>query len=242
MDFPIYIGTSGWNYETFIGSIFDKKTPKRKYLETYCKFFNSVELNASFYRSFPKRTWEGWYNRTPDGFIWSVKASRFITHIKRLDVDKDSIDYFFSQAGLLREKLGVVLFQLPPTLEFKRETFLKFLKLLPFHVPVALEARHGSWFKKEVYEILKEKGLSFVISHTAGKYPIEKVFTADFLYIRLHGANALYRGSYGEEGLKEWIDLIRVFSKKTFIYFDNTADGSAAKDALLLKKLLHEGT
>ncbi len=235
-----FIGTSGWNYETFIGTLYERSTPQRKYLECYTKFFNTVELNASFYRSFPKKTWEGWYKRTPKDFLWSVKASRFITHIKRLNADEESIDKFFSMATILKEKLAVVLFQLPPSLEYDQKVFDAFLSLLPNDVRISLEPRHDSWFKEEVYAKLKKKNIALVFSHTAGRYPFKEVYTADFLYIRLHGMESLYRGAYGYEGLRPWIKIIESFSGDSYIYFDNTADGSAAQDALLLKKILHE--
>jgi len=234
-----FIGTSGWNYETFIGSIYEKDTPKRKYLEHYSKFFNSVELNASFYRSFPQKTWQGWYRRTPKDFLWSVKAPKLITHIKKLKVDKNTIDRFFSMVTILKEKLGVVLFQLPPSLEYDSSLFDAFLTLLPKDIKISIEPRHKSWFIEDFYKKLRERDIALVFSDTGGKYPFEKVYTANFLYIRLHGTKSLYRGAYGYKGLKPWIEIIESFSGASYIYFNNTADGSAAQDALLLKKLLN---
>ena len=235
------IGTSGWNYETFIGSIYTKDTPKRRYLEVYAKFFDTVELNASFYRSFPEKTWLGWYNRTPKDFLWSVKAPRLITHVKRLDVEKDSIDMFFDRARILREKLGVVLFQLPPSLKYQGDIFRSFLSKLPDDCKMALEARNESWFCQEVFSELSARNIAWVISHTSGRYPMKEIFTADFTYLRLHGASGLYRGAYGQEGLKHWRDLLLDFGKDAFVYFDNTEDGSAPRDALLLKEMMQNG-
>ncbi len=228
----VHVGTSGWNYESFIGTIYKPDTPKRRYLETYCTFFSSVELNASFYRSFPEKTWAGWHERTPSSFLWSVKASRFITHIKRLAVEKSSVDMFFQRARLLKEKLGAVLFQLPPTLVYDEKLFLDFLALLPDNVKIAIEARHSSWFSDKVLKHIEAKNIAWTISETAGQYPMLKAFTADFTYIRLHGYEELYRGIYGEKRLKDWVDLVKESGREAFIYFDNTDDGSAAKDAL----------
>ncbi len=232
MEQKIHVGTSGWNYESFIGTIYKPETPKRKYLETYCGFFNTVELNASFYRSFPEKTWKGWHDRTPEDFVWSVKASRFITHIRRLKVEKESVDMFFQRAGLLGEKLGVVLFQLPPSLKYDEGVLLNFLDLLPEGKRIALEARHASWFSDDVLAHLEAGNIAWTISETAGRYPMLEAFTSDFTYIRLHGHSQLYRGLYGKQRLEKWLDLVRSSDREAFVYFDNTDDGSAARDAL----------
>ncbi len=237
----IHVGTSGWNYESFIGTIYRPDTPKRKYLETYCSFFDTVELNASFYRSFPEKTWLGWHERTPDNFLWSVKASRFITHIRRLDVEKGSVDMFFQRARLLGEKLGAVLFQLPPSLKYDEKVLLNFLDFLPTDINVALEARHESWFSDHVLAHLSSRNISWTISETAGRYPMLEAFTADFTYIRLHGHSELYRGLYGRERLRKWLELVRSSGREAFVYFDNTDDGSAARDALTFLDMLERG-
>ncbi len=241
MDACYLIGTSGWNYESFIGTVYGPDTPKRRYLETYAQFFDTVELNASFYRSFMEKTWQGWHDRTPEGFVWAVKAPRFITHIRRLEVEKDSVDMFFKRALILKEKLGVVLFQLPPSLKYDERRFRTFLHMLPGEVRVAWEARNESWFVDEVYKELKKRNISWVISDTNGRYPMAEVFTADFTYIRLHGTRGLYRGAYGKSGLKKWVRLLKNWGREAFVYFDNTDDGSAARDALLMKELLSDG-
>ena len=236
----VHVGTSGWNYESFIGSIYRPDTPQKRYLETYCTFFDTVELNASFYRSFPERTWKGWYSRTPENFLWAVKASRFITHIRRLDVEKESIDMFFHRVDLLGKKLGAVLFQLPPNLKYDEKVFLSFLGLLPQGVKIAIEARHESWCSPNVLNYMEEKNIAWVISETAGRYPMLEAFTADFTYIRLHGHSELYKGLYGTERLKKWLRLVISSKREAFIYFDNTDDGSAAVDALTFRAMMEE--
>ncbi len=237
---PVHVGTSGWNYESFTGTIYQPDTPRRKYLETYCGFFDTVELNASFYRSFPEKTWQGWHERTPADFLWSVKASRFITHIRRLRVERKSVDMFFERAGILGEKLGAVLFQLPPSLKYNEKVFLDFLALVPPDFRIALEARHKSWFSREVLGHLKARNIAWVISETAGRYPMMEAFTADFTYIRLHGHSQLYRGLYGRQGLEKWLSLIRASEMEAFFYFDNTDDGSAARDALTFLEMIRD--
>lgn len=240
MKHPVYVGTSGWNYESFVGTLYPLKGPKRKYLEIYCTFFDTVELNATFYRTFPEKTFKGWYSRTPDHFKWSVKMSRYITHIQRLAATDESLDLFWSRVKILKEKLACVLVQLPPSLRFDLETVEAFLKKNPQIAPVALEARHESWHSEKVWELLKECNTAWVVSHTAGRYPMSKVVTADFAYVRLHGTKGLYRGMYGEEELKKWLELFMGWERPVFVYFDNTDDGSAAKDALLMKRLIEQ--
>ncbi|MDA8162622.1 MAG: DUF72 domain-containing protein [Desulfobacteraceae bacterium] len=234
----IHIGTSGWNYRCFIGRIYPDGAPIKKYLEIYADFFESVELNASFYRSFPKKIWQGWYRRTPDGFLWSVKASRFLTHVKRLDVSCESMKRFWDEIEPLGNKLGVVLFQLPPNLPFERGNLTRFLDMQPDGKRIAIEARHSSWHAEEVWRMLSDHNAAWVISDTAGRYPMSVKVTADFSYVRLHGSSGLYEGLYGEERLSEWLSLISRWGIETFVYFDNTADGSAALDALGMVKLV----
>ncbi len=238
----VHIGTSGWNYESFLGRLYPPGTPKRRFLETYARLLDTVELNASFYRSFPDSTWNGWHDRTPTGFLWSVKVSRYITHIKRLKVERESIKKFWHSARLLSEKLAVCLFQLPPSLKYERDLLIRFLDLLPHEINAAFEARHVSWHCDEVWKIFKERNITWVVSDTAGRYPMSLKTTSDTAYIRLHGPRSLYHGSYGEESLMGCKETIVNWGRNTFIYFDNTDDGSAALDALTMKRLFSEDT
>jgi uncharacterized protein YecE (DUF72 family) len=234
----IHVGTSGWNYEVFVERLYPNGTPKRNFLNEYAKRLQTVELNATFYRSFPQSTWQGWYRRTPPDFLWSVKAPRFFTHIRRLDVTAESLDRFWRDTCPLEEKLAVVLFQLPPSLKFDIMLFRSFFDRQPSGARIALEARHPSWHDAQVWNLLKERNISWVISDTAGRYPISILTTADFAYVRLHGPTGLYRGLYGGDQLKEWLETIRQWDIETFLYFDNTDDGSAAIDALDMAELV----
>ena len=234
----IHVGTSGWNYDEFIGTLYPENTPKRKFLETYCQILDTVELNASFYRSFPDKVWQGWYKRTPPGFLWSVKASRYITHIRRLEVEPESVKRLLHSVSHLREKLAMILFQLPPGLPFDQRVFTTFLDMLPEPNKVAIEARHPSWHKEDVWKIMKDRGVCWVVSHTDGRYPMTIKKTGPYGYIRLHGTNGLYKGRYGKEALKKWLDIIKGWHAETFLYFDNTASGDAAVDALTMTELL----
>ncbi len=234
----IHIGTSGWNYDCFVGKLYPQGTPKRKYLEAYAKQLETVELNASFYRGFPEKIWQGWYSRTPEGFLWSVKASRFLTHIRRLSVSQDEVNRFWQSVTPLKEKMAVALFQLPPNLPYDKGLLLSFLSMQPPGAKIALEPRHTSWHKDEIWRILEKYNVAWVVSHSAGRYPMSILTTANLAYVRLHGTQGLYVGSYGAKELRLWISRIREWNIETFVYFDNTADGSAATDALTMLHLL----
>ncbi len=140
---------------------------------------------------------------------------------------------------LLREKLGVLLWQLPPSLPYDRDLLLHFLSMLPPGYRYAIEARHDSWHRQEVLETLHEQEISWVISETAGRYPMTLTATTDLGYIRLHGHSSLYRGEYGRERLERLREkILSLDISEAFIYFDNTDDGSAIKDALMFREIL----
>jgi len=213
--------------------------PKAKWLEFYAKHYETVELNASFYRLPKPQTFESWRKRTPDNFIWSIKASRYITHIKRIkDVD-EPLERFFSSAEMLKEKLGPILFQLPPNLAFNERILSNFCHKLKANHLYALEVRHPSWEKeKKVINILKDSNIALCISDAAGRYPYIEEDTASFLYIRLHGSKTLYSSEYSEEELQSYAKKIRNWSKETYLYFDNDYGGYAIKNAKRMKEIL----
>lgn len=233
-----HIGTSGWTYEHWQGNFYPPQLSRACWLDYYAEHFNTVELNASFYRSLGESTFENWYRKTPAGFLWSVKANRFITHIRRLKDNGPSLEKFFLSIAPLREKLGVVLFQLPPSLGFHREEFEAFCKLLPLDIKYTIEARHREWFTDEALSCLQQCGIAWCIADTAGRYPYLEAVTADFIYIRLHGSRALYASQYTEEELTDWADKIKKWNRETFIYFDNDFMAYAAHNARRLKTLL----
>ena len=234
----IFIGTSGWNYDHWKGNFYPATCSKKSWLEYYTGQFNSVEVNATFYRHMKPATFDKWRNASPDGFVWAVKAHRFITHIKRLQQVTQSLDMFFESVKALKEKLGVILFQLPPTLIFDHAVFEAFCALLPKEYRYTIEARHHSWTGKDALAILEKYGIAWCISDTAGRYPYLETVTADFIYIRLHGNKALYASNYTEEELTLWAEKIRQWNRDTYIYFDNDSMGYAPKNAMRLKELV----
>ena len=234
----VIVGTSGWNYDHWEGVFYPEGLARSRRLEHYCLAFNSVEVNSTFYRTMSSSTFDGWRRRTPEGFVWAVKANRFMTHIRRLRGVRDPLDRFMQSLAPLGGKLGPVLFQLPPTLSFDRALALEFLSLRAEGSLWAVEARHPSWATDEALACLEEKGAAWCISDTAGKYPFRVALTAPFSYIRLHGSIRLYASSYGREELEQWAERIRALAVDTYVYFDNDAMGYAPANALSLKTML----
>ena len=239
MNPQIYIGTSGWNYNHWKELFYPVDYPKMKWLEFYAKHYSTVELNASFYRLPHPQTFENWRKRTPGNFLWSVKASRYITHIKRIKDVNEPLERFFSSVELLKEKLGPILFQLPPNLAFDETILSHFCQKLKANHLYALEVRHPSWAQeKKAIDILKDNNIALCISDTAGRYPYIEEDTATFLYIRLHGSKKLYSSEYSEEELQTYAGKIRDWSKETYLYFDNDYGGYAIKNAKRMKEIL----
>ncbi|MGZ6291757.1 MAG: DUF72 domain-containing protein [Syntrophales bacterium] len=235
----IYIGTSGWNYEHWRDIFYPASFARSAWLQFYAQNFATVEVNATFYRLPKPETFENWRRATPEGFIWAVKANRFITHIKRLQDAGEALGKFFGTASTLKEKFGPVLFQLPPGLTFDDETLDEFCKNLEkYNHPSALEVRHESWLSDRVMTKLGKHGVAFCISDTAGRYPYGEFVTADFIYIRLHGSRKLYASDYTDEELQMWAEKIRQWKRETYVYFDNDSGGYAPKNAARLKEIL----
>ncbi len=245
----IFIGTSGYNYPHWWNEVFyPSHLPQKKWLEYYAEHFDTVELNVTFYRLPSKEVFENWYKRTPKQFLFAVKGSRFITHIKKLKDCREPLSLFFDHASPLREKLGVVLWQLPPRFKFQKERLEEFCVLLStlprskIHRH-AFEFRDETWFCVEAFQILKEFHFTLCIAHGSGLPFMEKI-TSPFIYLRLHGGEVLYGSNYSDKELKQWAEKIHRWRKKgktVFIYFNNDAYSFATQNAFTLKKLIIKG-
>ena len=236
----VYIGTSGWNYDHWVNEFYPENISKKDWLQFYIeKGFKTVELNSPFYHLPKNSTYKKWYESVPKDFVYSVKASRYITHIKKLHEAKESIEKFFDGAKELKEKLGTVLFQLPPGLRFDGERLASFIKNLSDKYRYTFEFRNNSWWNDNILQMLKEKNIAFCIYELNGTITPKEV-TADFIYIRLHGPAGKYQGNYSKQTLSGWADFIQNWNKKgndVYCYFDNDEKAYAAKNALELKKL-----
>jgi uncharacterized protein YecE (DUF72 family) len=237
----IYIGTSGWHYKHWKGTFYPADIRDSLQFEEYRKHFSSVEINNSFYRLPTPETFEIWRKTTQANFIFAVKASRFITHMKKLNLDKQGIKKFFTSVKTLNEKLGVILFQLPPGWKVNAERLKNFIAILPVKYRYSFEFRDHSWYNDQVYSILKSHNCAFCIYELERHLsPLE--VTADFVYVRLHGPGNKYQGSYTPDSLNEWAKRCTNWQKQgkdVFVYFDNDQEGFAAFNALKLQELTY---
>ena len=209
-------------------------------LAYYCERFDTVELNNSFYHLPKKSSLESWRDSTPPGFCFAAKGSRFLTHMKKLKDPEQGLNRFLDAIEVLQQKLGPILFQLPPNWELDVERLANFLGFLPGEHRYAFEFRNASWSVPEIYDLLRQRNAANCIFHLAGtQSPIE--VTADFAYVRLHGPGGKYQGSYSDQALVEWALRIRKWRqelKTIYVYFDNDEAGYAAQNALRLKDLI----
>ncbi len=236
----LFIGTSGWHYKHWLGTFYPEKTPAPKMLAYYTELFDTVELNNSFYHLPKPAALATWRDSTPDNFCFSAKGSRFLTHMKKLKDAEAGLARFLDCIEILEEKLGPILFQLPPQWERNEERLESFLKILPSYHRYAFEFRNPTWFEPAVYRLLERYNAAHCAYHLAG-FESPLPVTADFAYIRLHGPGGKYQGSYSDAKLIEWSARIREWAqqlKAVYLYFDNDDSGYAANDALRLKALL----
>jgi uncharacterized protein YecE (DUF72 family) len=236
----IYIGTSGWHYKHWLGPFYPKEMKPPEFLNFYTKHFNTVELNNTFYMLPKEETFVNWRKAVPDNFLFAVKASRYITHNKKLKDGKESFRNFIEKAKSLKEKLGPVLFQLPPGWKINFERLEEFLEGLPKGYEYTFEFRNNTWFDDKVYDLLAKHNAAFCM-YELNAVQTPKMVTTDFIYIRLHGPGRAYQGQYKEKILLGWADDFAKWKKKAnniYCYFDNDEKGYAAMDALRLKKMV----
>ncbi len=236
----IRIGTSGWHYDDWRGRFYPEKLPKAKWLEFYARHFNTLELNNSFYHLPSEKAFENWYDSSPADFLFAVKASRYITHIKRLIDCREAVGKFMPRASLLKEKLGPLLYQLPPGMQRDNDRLDSFLSILPREFRHVVEFRHGSWFTEGVYDILRRHKTGFCIFDMPGlTSPV--IATADFAYVRFHGSGRLYAGRYSDEEMAEWAKKIKRLAsdvESVYVYFNNDVRGYAIDNARTLRDYL----
>lgn len=237
----IHVGTSGWHYEHWLGPFYPQELKAREMLRFYCQRLRTVEINNSFYHLPAPETFRLWKRETPPDFVFAVKASRYITHMKKLRDPEASLEKFLLHAGELGRKLGPILFQLPPHWGRDALRLRDFLQALPKDRRCAFEFRDTSWFHPETYSLLEQHRAAFCVYDLAGQQS-PRVLTADFGYLRLHGpAEFRYAGRYTRAQLRAWLHLAMSWleqgAREIFIYFDNDEAGYAALNALELQEL-----
>lgn len=239
----VHIGTSGWHYQHWKGPFYPEDLPDERLLDYYKDHFQTAEINNTFYRLPEKETFIQWRKSVPGHFIFAVKVSRYVTHLKKLKDAEQPVNTFMERAGALGEKLGPVLFQLPPHWQRNIERLKSFLKFLPGGHRYTVEFRDESWFGKETEEVLAENGVAFCIYDFNGRQSPCSV-TADFIYVRLHGPDGAYQGNYDGKTLEAWARKFSAWAeegKEIFCYFDNDERGYAAGNALELEHLIGSG-
>jgi len=279
----IRVGISGWTYPPWRGTFYPRDLPQKKELSYASTMLSSIEINGTFYGLQRPKSFATWYEQTPDDFVFSVKAPRFITHIRRLrEIEAPVANFLLSGVLRLNEKLGPILWQFPPNFQFAPEVFEPFLAQLPHSTAAAaklakncdarmkgrtwgevdhdrplrhaIEIRHESFATPPFARLLQKYRAALVIADTAGKWPMLHDVTADFVYVRLHGAEELYASGYTDAGLDEWAAKIAAWSKggdapgakrigeaaqkrakrDVYVYFDNDAKVHSPRDAARL--------
>lgn len=234
------IGISGWRYAPWRNYFYPKGLVQKKELYFASRSVNTIEINGSFYGLQTPKSYANWYKDTPENFIFSVKAYRQITHFNRLNDIEEPLANFFSSGLLeLKEKLGPILWQFPPSFKFNPDKFSAFLKLLPHNTSQAIkfvqtikpdilwpdglkhrqrihhcvEIRNQSFMNTEFIELLRQHNVAFVIADTAKRWPYAEDITSDFIYMRLHGDTELYKSGYSDEAIERWYHRIKTWSK-----------------------------
>jgi len=235
------IGTSGWSYREWLGGFYPRGLPAGRYLEHYSRQFDTVELNASFYRPLDPAAIARWVETTADGFVFAVKGSKQITHIYKLQQPQNTLGPFLERIAGFGAKLGPILFQLPPHWHKDTGRLASFLAALPAGQRYVVELRDPTWLADDVYALLREHNVAFCIYDLAG-FETPSIVTADFVYLRLHGSGKTrYVGSYSAEQLQRWAGEIQGWlaeGRDVYCYFDNTADGAATRNAGELRTLV----
>ncbi len=284
----VRIGISGWRYAPWRGVFYPPGLPQKDELAYAAARFSTIELNGSFYSLQRPESYARWRCATPDGFVFAIKGSRYVTHMLKLrDVAVPLANFFASGLFELGEKLGPILWQLPPVLRFDEERLRAFFALLPrtgreaarlarrhdarvagrasltavpsLEIRHAIEVRHPSFTVPEFVRLLRSEGIALVVADSAGKWPLMEDVTADFVYVRLHGAEKLYESGYTDEALRAWAERVRAWARgrqiegaatcappprrkrrDVYVYFDNDVKVRAPFDAERLAAMLNE--
>jgi uncharacterized protein YecE (DUF72 family) len=241
MSKPVHVGCSGWNYRDWRGVVYPEGLPARRWLERYAELFDTVEVNNTFYRLPSQSAVEGWVEQTPDGFVIAVKASRYLTHVKRLRELRKGVRRYLGAIKPLADspKLGPVLWQLPATFQRDDDRLAAALEQLT-EGRHCFEFRHRSWFVPEVYELLRRHRAALVIGDDPERPFQSHEMTADWTYIRFHRGNRGRRGNYSKRELEQWKRRIASWRAdvEVFAYFNNDWEGFAPNNARWLAERL----
>ncbi len=247
----IYIGTSGWHYNDWTGTFYPPDITGYHELTFHARHFNTVENNSSFYRIASEGTYKTWNRMTPDGYKFSIKLNKLITHTHRLELNDDTIEriqFILQTTQVLDGKLGAVLIQLPASFKYDLErvdAFLEFftteVRALPHPFDIAIEFRNKYWFTDELFALLEKYNVALVAGQSS-RWPEMRRVTADVAYIRMHGPEKLFASSYSDQQLRELADYITSLPKKVrrvYVYFNNDFHGYALQNGQSLAHMLN---
>ncbi len=238
----VLVGTSGWSYAHWRKIFYPESMPSTRWLTYYVRYFDTVEINNSFYNLPQVSTFAKWRSDVPKNFVFAVKANRFITHMKKLKNVEDAVDVFLKRVAVLKSNLGPILFQLPPSLKLDPQRLDDFLAMLPRRRRYAVEFRHSSWLDDTAIEILTKHKAAFCI-HDLFDVSCPHYVTSSFAYFRFHGFNEKYGGTYPKRILRDCAEKMASMVTRgidVYAYFNNDAFGYALKDANTLRKLLDD--
>ena len=235
----IRIGTSGWIYRHWRGRFYPEKLPTSKWFEYYAQHFDTVEINNTFYRLTSPEAFDAWRKQAPDGFIYAVKCNRYLTHNLKLTHAAEPLERFFTRTRRLKEHLGPVLYQLPPRWKKNVDRLEEFLPQLPKRIVHVMEFREPSWISADVFEVLRKHGVALCIHDNLPHHPRE--VTARTVYIRFHGSEGKYVGSYSRPQLRGWAKWMlerAAEGHNVFAYFNNDINAHAIANAKTLLELV----
>jgi uncharacterized protein YecE (DUF72 family) len=236
------VGCSGWQYKHWRGDFYPADVPQSRWFEHYALTFDTVEINNSFYRLPERATFASWARRAPMRFEFAVKASRFLTHMKKLKDPEEPIDRLFSRMRALGTHLGPVLYQLPPGWKVDVERFRHFLQALPKGTKHVVEFRDPSWYAPEIRALMERHRVALCLHDMPGS-ATERERIGPFVYVRFHGATSKYGGGYPEDRLRRWADWLngqRAAGCDVYAYFNNDVGGHAPRDAVTLRRVLKD--
>jgi uncharacterized protein YecE (DUF72 family) len=237
----LYIGTSGYTNKDWRLKFYPKGVAQKDWLHFYAEHYNAVEINATFYRPFPASVYNKWRDSTPSDFQFVLKASQVITHEKVLENVEAEVTDFVTNASVLGDKLGGMLWQFPASLKAggMREQLTQFLGLLPQNIQHTFEFRHESWFVEDVYNLLNQFNAGLVINDSP-KFPQREVITGQIMYVRFHGPDMLYESLYSREQMAAWAERIKpkMDQYDVYLFFNNTTEGRALDNANTIQEML----
>lgn len=233
----ILVGTSGFDYKDWRGPFYPRFIKGGDRLAYYAEHFATVELNVTFYRMPAASAFRGWRDAVPDGFVFAVKASRYLTHIKRLSDPAGSVEFLMERASLLGDRLGPILLQLPPSMEVDFDRLERTLEAFGKDVRVAVEPRHRSWFVPELCDVLRRWDAAFVMADRRSR-PITPLWvSAGWTYLRLHEGRAAPRPCYGRSALRSWVDRLGG-ADDGYVYFNNDHRACAVANTRTFERML----